>query len=107
MSFGLCNALVTFTRLINRVLKQFNKTFVAVNFDNILIYSRSKKDHVNHLRDVLEKMREEKLFLNFKKCEFLTESLIFLRFVISSHGIPKSMVSDKEVKFTSHFCKEL
>lgn len=71
MSFGLCNALSTFMWLINQVLKPFTSKFVVIYFDDILIFSKIKGEHLPHLREVLEVLRQNKLLLNLKKCNFL------------------------------------
>ncbi|KAI4313074.1 hypothetical protein MLD38_037849 [Melastoma candidum] len=61
--------------------------FVVVYFDDILVYSRSNMEHINHLRAVFNTLREEKLYGNLKKCEFFQPSVIFLGFVVSAEGI--------------------
>lgn len=88
MPFGSYNAPSMFMRLMDQVLKPFTTKFVAVYFDNILIFSKSKTEHLEHLKAVLKMLRQNKIFLNLKKCEFLTENLACLRFVICSQGIP-------------------
>ena len=68
MSFGLTNAPSTFMRLMNHILRAFLGKFVVVYFDDILVYRKSLEEHVNHLKFILEVLRKENLFANFKKC---------------------------------------
>ncbi|GKB36155.1 putative reverse transcriptase domain-containing protein [Tanacetum coccineum] len=70
MPFGLTNALAVFMDLINRVCKPYLDKFVIVFIDDILIYSRNKEEHANHLRIILELLKKEKLYAKFSKCDF-------------------------------------
>lgn len=87
MAFGLMNAPATFIDLMNRVFKDYVDKFVIVFIDDILIYSQSTKDHEKHLRLILQRLKEEKLYAKFKKCEFWLEKVAFLGHIVSSEGI--------------------
>nr|GEX12231.1 putative reverse transcriptase domain-containing protein [Tanacetum cinerariifolium] len=70
MSFGLTNAPIVFMFLMNRVCKPYLDRFMIVFIDDILIYSKSKKEHEGHLTLILKLLKEEELYANFSKCEF-------------------------------------
>ncbi|KAF3626368.1 putative ribonuclease H protein-like [Capsicum annuum] len=87
MSFGLTNAPTNFMDLMNRVFKQYLDMFVIVFIDDILVYSRTEHDHANHLRIVLQGLRDHQLFAKFSKCEFWLISVAFLGHIIFGDGI--------------------
>ena len=70
MSFGLTNAPSYFMYLMNSVFMPELDKFVVVFIDDILIYSKNEEDHANHLRVVLQRLRDHRLYAKFSKCEF-------------------------------------
>ncbi|GJX18266.1 putative reverse transcriptase domain-containing protein [Tanacetum coccineum] len=70
MPFGLTNAPMVFMDLMNRMCKPFLDKFLIVFIDDILIYSKNKKEHEEHLKEILELLKKEELYAKFSKCEF-------------------------------------
>nr|GEU88136.1 putative reverse transcriptase domain-containing protein [Tanacetum cinerariifolium] len=98
MPFGLTNAPAVFMDLLNRVCKPYLDKFMIVFIDDILIYSRNKEEHINHLRIILKLIRKEKLYAKFSKCDFWISIVQFLRHVIDSQGIHIDPAKIKAVK---------
>src|SRR4051812_26680085 len=87
MSFGLTNAPATFSRMMNSIFMEYLDKFVVVYLDDILIYSKNEEEHAEHLRLVLMKLREHRLYAKFSKCEFWLPEVTYLGHVISAKGI--------------------
>ena len=86
MPFGLTNAPAAFTDLMNRIFHNYLDKFVVVFIDDILVYSKTAAKHEEHLKAILQRLREKK-YAKFKKCEFWLESISFLGHVVSNQGI--------------------
>ncbi|WVZ70314.1 hypothetical protein U9M48_018989 [Paspalum notatum var. saurae] len=87
MSFGLTNAPAYFMNLMNKVFMEYLDKFVVVFIDDILIYSKTEEEHEAHLRLVLQKLREHKLYAKLSKCEFWLDQVPFLGHIVSKGGI--------------------
>ncbi|GKB10614.1 putative reverse transcriptase domain-containing protein [Tanacetum coccineum] len=87
MPFGLTNAPAIFMDLMNRVCKTYLDKFIIVFIDDILIYSRNKEEHANHLRIILKLLKKEKLYAKFSKCDFWIHIVQFLGHLIDSQGL--------------------
>ncbi|GJV73004.1 putative reverse transcriptase domain-containing protein [Tanacetum coccineum] len=98
MPFGLTNALAIFMDLINRVCKPYMDKFMIVFIDDILIYSKNKEEHEEHLKLILELLKKEELYAKFSKCEFWIPKVQFLGHVIDSKGIHVDPVKIESIK---------
>ncbi|XP_021732982.1 uncharacterized protein LOC110699774 [Chenopodium quinoa] len=98
MPFGLTNAPEIFMDLMNRVFHPLMDNFVVMFIDDILVYSKNKEEHVEHLRAVLQTLRENKLYTKFSKCEFWLEKVAFLGHSVSKDGVEVDQAKIEAVK---------
>ena len=87
MSFGLTNAPAYFMYMMNKVFIEYLDKFVVVFIDNILVFSKIEVEHEEHMRLVLQKLREHQLYAKLSKCEFWLKEVSFLGHVISNGGV--------------------
>jgi hypothetical protein len=87
MPFGLTNAPATFMHLMQQTFRKHLDDFVIVFLDDVLIFSRTKEEHEQHLRTVLQILRNKQLYAKLSKCEFFKKEIGFLGHVINQHGI--------------------
>jgi hypothetical protein len=87
MLFGLTNAPAYFMYLMNKVFVEYLDKFIVVFIDNILIFSKNDEERDEHLRLVLQKLRENQLYAKLRKCEFWLKEVSFLGHIISEGGI--------------------
>jgi hypothetical protein len=105
MSFGLTNAPIYFMYLMNTVFMPELDKFVVVFIDDILVYSENEKDHEEHLRIVLTRLRAHKLYAKFSKCEFWLKKVPFLGHILSekwSFGRSKQCARGYRLEDTNH-----
>lgn len=96
MPFGPTNAPSTFQSTMNKVFQPYLRKFVAVFFDNILIYSKGIEEHVNHLKVVLETLKAHNFFAKISKCTFAQETMKYLGHV-GKEGV-------RSIKIKSRLC---
>ncbi|GJW74848.1 putative reverse transcriptase domain-containing protein [Tanacetum coccineum] len=98
MPFGLTDASPVFMDLMNQVCKSYLDKFMIVFIDDILIYSKNKKEHEGNLKLTLRLLKKEELFAKFSKCEFWLSKVKFLGHVIDSEGIHVDHAKIESVK---------
>jgi hypothetical protein len=97
MSFGLTNAPTYFMYLMNKVFMDYLDKFMIVFIDDILIFSKNEEEHDEHLRLVLQKLRENQLYAKLNKCEFWLKEVSFRGHIISEGGISVDPSKVKDV----------
>ncbi|MBE1615960.1 RNA-directed DNA polymerase, partial [Flavobacterium sp. SaA2.13] len=87
MSFGFINAPAYFMYLMNSVFMDYLDKFVVVFIDDILVFSKNEEEHEEHLRLVMQRLREHQLYAKLSKCEFWLKEVAFLGHVLSNGGV--------------------
>jgi hypothetical protein len=87
MSFGLTNAPAYFMYMMNKVYMEYLDKFIVVFINDILVYSRNEEEHEGHLRLVLQKLRDHKLYAKLSKCKIWLKQVAFLGHIVSKGGI--------------------
>jgi hypothetical protein len=87
LPFGLTNAPATFMTLMNNIFREYLDKFVIIYLDDILIYSKTKEEHLQHVRIILETLRKHKLYAKINKCELVRTSVEYTGHFISAQGI--------------------
>ena len=95
MPFSLTNVPAAFMDLMNRVFHDYLDRFVIVFIDDILVYSKSPEEHQQHLKLVLQRLREKKLYAKFSKCNIWLEEIAFLGHIVKKEGV---MVDPEKIK---------
>jgi hypothetical protein len=96
MSFGLTNAPAYFMYLMNSVFMDYLDKFIVVFIDDILIYSQNEQEHEEHLKKVLQRLRDCQLYAKLSKCEFWISEVLFLGHIINREGLavdPKKVIA--------------
>ena len=93
LPFGLTNAPSTFMHMMHDILKPYLDKFCASFLDDIIIFSATLEEHQKHVRLIMDKLRENKLYVKQSKCSFFQTSIEFLGYTVSADGL--SMVDDK------------
>ena len=99
LCFGLSNAPATFQSVMNDIFRPYLGKFVLVYLDDILIFSKTPEEHIEHVRKVMEVLRHNRFYVKAKKCTFMKEELLYLGHIIGEDGIrpdPAKVAAIKE-----------
>ena len=105
MSFDLTNAPAYFMYLMNNVFMDYLNKFVVVFIDDILVYSQNEQEHEEHLRKVVHRLWDWKLYAKLSKCEFWISEVLFLGHIINKEGLDvdlKKVAASQDKLFQHH-----
>ena len=95
MSFSLTNTSVAFQQFMNNIFSDFLDICIVIYLDDILIYSNNMPKHHQHVKEVLKHLHKAGLYAKAEKCKFHSESVEYLRYILSSSSL---IISDNKVK---------
>ncbi len=95
--FELINDLISFQQYINDVLWDFQNNFCQVYLDNILIYSKTQREHKQHVKMILNHLQEANLQVDIWKCEFNVEETVFLKVIVSEQDLRINFIEVKVI----------
>jgi len=95
MPFGLTNAFVAFQQFMNNIFSDLLDVYVMIYLDDILIYSNNMSEHYWHVKEVLKHLYKASLYAKAEKCEFHSESVEYLGYILSPSGLT---MSDNKIK---------
>ncbi|TIA68013.1 hypothetical protein E3P91_04182 [Wallemia ichthyophaga] len=98
MPFGLCNAPSSFQYLMNSIFQDLLDEYVVVYLDDIMVYSRTKKDHLQHLTEIFRRLRDYKLYVKLKKCEFMKSKVEYLGHIVGNNSITPDVHKTKAIR---------
>ncbi len=98
MPFGLKNAPTLFQRMMNHILQEYLDDFIAVYLNDIIIYSKTFKKHIEHVIKVLEKLKEVNLIIKLRKCKFFEAEISFLGHIIGRYELRLDLEKIQKIK---------
>ncbi|MCO5602187.1 hypothetical protein L7F22_056315 [Adiantum nelumboides] len=97
MPFGLTNASATFNRMMDRIFQPLRRC-VATFFDDMIVFSKTEAEHMEHLRAVFKMLQKERLVVNGKKSEFFMEEIRFLGHIVSKDTVRMDPAKNKAIQ---------
>ncbi len=99
MPFKLCNVSSMFMTFVNSIFHERLDEFVIINIDDILVYSKTTNEHAKHLKYILSKFHENKLFVNWTKSEFTRKEMDFMGHILSWEGVRHGLKKLEAIRY--------